>query len=953
MAKSLDDWQRRVEQHFQNLSRKRAGTGLDVFAIEHGLANDEIEQISDALRLHLRRGHRLSKHWLLWVIYSTEQGYEYKGDEYWPSFESQTPCWDERHRSKLSLWFNTFLNTYSGVVPSGRWADHFSIISRPITHAILPKYLQHQFAKELYHQRYSLVDLTSLSASDVGRRFANNACHSSSRFHEFLQQEELAGRIVLGLLEYCADEVTEPIYPPTMDRIVRDLKETRNAGEWLGETRRFVRDRFIGIAGKLPDNRRSYLQSNDLGCDWPLPDVRPKVFLSHCGGGKWMVWAEAPSFKDVCASSANIRSFVKATRCRFNGADDYKPSGWLLSGNRKGILRRWPDPAEPMIQFERTESFLENLLQTSCRISSGPIWLFRIGEDGTAREIISGNLRPACKYIILSNEKRVDPKYDLQLLNIDCAGVWAFRLVTPSKTTADFDEWLSQFNLKLVHTTRVWPAGLPGRNWNGEGQSEWLTTETPVIGMAHDYEVDRYLLSLNEASEIAVETDRPDEPVFVRLPRLQVGQHVLKVRAKRRAELSSVPSTPEAEGHIELSVREPEPWISGDASLSGMIGNLEPHDADLETFWRNEVNLAVFGPEGRTVSARVRLRDRTGNEILSKNVSGQMELPLRPDKWKKCFAQFLNRCENSSVYHCAATGELDLSVEELGTLSFQFEHNFLPLRWVVKLERDDFVLRIVDDTGIDTASLIISYYNMKKPVFGLRLPQDQMLTGGPIQQPGGLLIARKGKFEDYVVISSKHTGEGFGGLKIDSDFSQLRTANILKNADLILYSKWHNARRYGPIVEMRWDRIRDQYLGVIYEKLCGQNWSKAENALNKTPTDQRCLDSLERAVVKRTTEFSSVLRREYDQPAEVSPRDLSWYANLTKQHHICSDARLTDFAFCLAREAHEVPQRFGNDVDKLLNAIRDNPSVLRGARFLQLADEHARRSLECNHGSAK
>ena len=944
MRRSLDDWQDQVERHFQELSVGRSNTGLGVFAIEHGLDEDEFKEIADGLRLRLKKGDRLSTYWLLWVIYSTEHGYQYKGDEYWPSFEAQTPSWDGRSRSQLSQWFRKFLRTYNGVVPSGRWADHFSIISRPITHAILPKYLQLQFAKELYYQRRSLGVLTSVDPGGVGRRFAGNAYHSSARFQEFLQQEELTGRIVLGLLGEWPEDGTEPIYPPTLERIVTDLEKTRDAREWLGEARRYVKDRFVGIAGGLPGGERGIRQGEGHGREESAPDVRPRICLSHRGGGDWIVWAEAPSFKEVCALSGNIRSFVRDTRCRLNGADDYKPGRWLLYGNRKGVLKRWPDPAEPMIQFERSEPRLDNILQTSCRMSGGPFWLFRIGEDGTAREIAGGNLRPGGRYIIVSAEELDDLRFGMRSLDVDCVGISAYRWDAPEETTADIVEWLSQFSLRVVHTVRVWPAGLPGRGWNGEGLSEWLTSETPVIGMVHDYEVDRYLLRLNGESEVAVEADRPGEPVFVRLPRLQTGKHVLTVKTRRSAELGAVITSPEAEGHIALHVREPEPWIPGVASHSGLIGNLEPHDADLETFWRNEASLSVFGPKGRPVSARVRLRGRTGGEILSEEVGGRMELPLRPDVWKGTFGQFLNRDKNTWIYLGAASGELDVSAEELGTLSFRFEHDVPPLRWVLNRERDDIVVRLVDDTGGEELSLNITFFGMEAPLVGRRCLPDQMLGGWIVQPPGGLLVARQGGFEDCVVVSSGLTGQGFEGLIVESDFSQLQKASNLEHDNLVLYSNWHNARRYGPIIQIRWEKIKQQYLAIIYEKLCGRNWAQAEETLRRSPNNKQSLDILQRLVERKSTGFSVVLRREYEKGAGEGTQDLRWYTDLAKRYHVCTDPVLTSFAFSLASEAHQIQEHFGDEANRLLNAVRESPSVLRGARFLQLASLFARTS---------
>ncbi|MCY3880395.1 MAG: hypothetical protein OXF74_14610 [Rhodobacteraceae bacterium] len=940
MARSLDDWQRRIERHFRDLSDRRGASGLDVFAIEHGLENDDIAEISEGLRLHLQGGERLSPYWLLWVIYSTEHGYKYEGDEFWQSFEAQTPSWDGRHRGRLSQWFKKFHKIYNGVDPTGRWASHFSIISRPITHAILPKYLQFQFARELFHQRFSLSALTSLDPGNVGRRFASNAHHSSTRFQDFLQQEEIAGRIVLGLLGKWPEDGTEPIYPATMERIVGDLEATRNAGEWFREARRHVRDSFVGIASGLPGSVQS--ESNER--DEPAPDVRPKVLLSRHGGGKWIVWAEVPSFKTVSCLSAEIRSIVRNTHCKLSGTDEVKPGGWLLYGNRRYVLKRWPDPAKPMILFERPEARLDNILQTSCRFRSGPFWLFRIGVDGIAREMAGGNLRPGGKYIVVSAEEQVDPGLGMQLLDVDCDGMWAYRLDAPDETTAEFAESLTRFSLRVVNTTRVWPAGLPKRGWDEEGLSEWLTTETPVIGMLHDYEVDRYLLNLNGEGEIRVEADSPKEPVFVRLPQLQVGKHVLTVEARRSAKLGAVISTPDAEGHLELRVRDPEPWAPGVASHSGLIGNLEPNNADLEMFWRNKVGLSVFGPEGRSVSARVRLRNRKGEEILSEAVGRHMELPLRPDVWKNRFTHFLNGDKKAWSYLEAASGELNISADELGALSFRFEHDVVPLRWILSRNQNDIVARLVDDTGREETELKLLFFDMRAPATWRTLSSDDVLGGWVVQSPGGLLWAIRDSFEDSVVVSCGHTGHGFEGLIVDSDFSRLRNEKVLKSSSLILYSKWHNARRYGSIIEIRWKEIEKQFLAILYENICGKKWAMAEKNFVLSSGNPQHLSKLQNSIEKKATGFGTALQQEYAQIAYGTTQDLQGYVDLAKRYHVCTDAGLAEFAFILATEAHRIPEQFGSDIDGFLNSIRENPSVLRGARFLHLAGMYTRKS---------
>ena len=669
-----------------------------------------------------------------------------------------------------------------------------------------------------------------------------------------------------------------------------------------------------------------------------LYDIKPKLHLSHRGGGKWIVWAELPSFKGIASLDTDIRSFLKTTRCRLNGADDFKAAGWLLFGNRKGVLKRWPDPRKPMIRFERSDGVLENLLQTGCRANPGPIWLYRIGQDGTAREIVGGIVRPGGRYVIVTNEEKGKLEFGMHQLEIDCAGIWAYRLDVPADVSGELTEWLSEYRLEVARAIRVWPAGLPGRGWNGEGRSEWLTTETPLLGMIHDHPVDGYVLQLDGEPEIEIEAGPCGHPVFVQLPRLAEGEHILTVRAKRSVVLDQIVSTPTAEGHVELRVRQPEPWIPGVASHCGLIASLDPHDADLEALWRNEVNLSVIGPPSRSVTASIRLSDRKGVELLCERVGDRFELPLGRESWRKKFGQFLQPEKNAWVYLDAASGELEVSAEELGRVFFRFENDVPPLRWILKRDQDKIIARLVDDTGNDEDSEPeVTFFSMNNPVVESRQSSDAALAGQAVEMPGGLLLAKQGDFEDFVVVSCKFTVSGFKDLNIDSDFSHLRNSSVLSANVLRLYAKWHNARLYGPLIKVRWEKIRDQYLSLIYEKLCGQIWAKAEASHSNSTGSRQAFETLLRLVEKRSPGFGTMLRHECEQ-SRGNVRDKSaWYAELADRYHVCADARLSAFAFCLATEAHRVPEIFGNDLEALVDSVRENPAVLRGARFLECA----------------
>ncbi len=604
----LDEWQLRLEQHFTVLAEQRANSGFPIFALEHGLSEPELNEISVQLIKRLGARRRLTPHWLLWTIYAAESGYTYEGGEYWQSFEESTPGWNPNDRSRFSSWFSNFQKSYRGVLPSGPWAEHFRIIAWPITHAILPKYLQKQFARTMYDLRYKLAQLNSIEPGAIGRMIAANVYHTTTRFDEFLQQEELVGRMVLALLHRDPREGEEPLLPATLNRIVSDLEGARHARSWLDETSRVVTDRFKGLGrGDAPTDIANDLRSGGRHPGEPRPGIRPNVRLPYIGNHQWRLVIDIPSFREVAALDSDMRRFLQKARCILDGGSKKKPAGWVLSGTRRAVLKKWPDPQTPLVMFEGTNAALEHLLESECQMSKGPIWLFRVGRDGTAREIISRLVRPGLDYILTSHEPIEDLLDGMNTCSLDCENITAIRMSVPSDVPAEYLHWLRNRNLELARTIRVWPAGLPGRNWDGEGHSEWLTTEKPCFGIVHDHPVDSYTVTLNNECHTTIDAGAVGFPTFIQVPRLRSGTHVLKVKAQRHTSLDDLGAPPAHEGYLELHVRDPEPWMPGTASHAGLVVFKDPHDAALDMLWENELALTVFGPENRQVTPFVSL----------------------------------------------------------------------------------------------------------------------------------------------------------------------------------------------------------------------------------------------------------------------------------------------------------------------------------------------------------
>ena len=950
---ALETTQKRLESHFESLSRGRSVGDYAIFALEHGLSDTELSELSSMLLPLLTSGRRLSSYWLLWVIYATERGYAYAGDEYWQSFEDKTPGWELSDRNKLVTWFRRFQETYGGIVPSGPWANNFRIIAWPITHAVVPKYLQQQLARTLFDLRFRLASLKADDPTAIGRLLAAHADHASSRFREFLQQQELIGRVVLALLHSPKAEGDTPIYRPTLERIVNDLERVRSSRTWLREAQRVVSDRFIGIGrgrGPTPTSMTN-VRAGQVGSYTPRIDIRPNVCLTHRGADTWSVLLNIPSFREVAKLGPDVANFLRRTRCRLNGADDVKPAAWLLSGNRKGVLHSWPDVTKPLIQFDRSHGVIDNLLKSECRLSSGPIWLFRVARDGTAREITGRVVRPGCSYVVLKAGELPAPHVGIAERCVDCAGITSFRLSVPSDVSTEDTARINRLGLQVARTIRVWPAGLPGRNWDGEGRSEWLTTEAPCLGIMHDHPVDAYLLGIDGGPQTVMESGDAGQPIFVRISPLTTGTHLLTVRARRSTSLDALPPTPSAQGFAQLVVRDPEPWTPGVISHHGLIARLDPHEADLDRFWSNEVDLSVLGPESHSVTLTVSLEGKRGQQLLVEQV-GSMRLPVVPDAWRSRFHQFLNRNDESVLAYLDATrGHLLIRADELGEYRFLFEHDVLPVRWVLRRDRQGVTVRIVDDTGRDDSAPQVQFFSMDTPAIEKQICTERAFSGISVHRPpGGLyvvtytvppsnrraILIRHGS--DAVIVSTMTTGGDFKSVGVTPSFPELRNGSVTAADALHRLALWSDARRFGFVVNARHEQVVNGFIRAILFRLCGERWARAEEAFASNRGSPKAVEDLQQVVGQSVTTltFAATLRRGY-MKLEGDMNDAStWYTALAKQYRICTDRILCDFALRLASQPQRVSRIYGSRLDGLLHQIRQNSIILRGARMLAL-----------------
>jgi hypothetical protein len=910
-----------------------------LFALEHGLTDGEFGEITGLLHAELaelREGWKLGRHWLLWVIYATEMGYDYDGGEFWPSFEQRTPRWREpitsKRRNQLRTWFSRFQTTYQGVRPSGEWAEHFSIIAWPITHAILPQYLQSQFARSLYYLRYELAHLDALSPSALGKLLAANAWDASSRFREFLQQQELAGRIVLALLSDRTPEGQSPIYPQTLERLVSDLERVQSTREWLKETRSLVAERLKGSA-RTSVGSTSRRDADGDGAGRAAFRMRPTLMLRRSTASIWSIVLDIPSFASVARSYPDLHKSLRSSRCKIAGTDTWHPSGWLLTGARRQVLRTWPGAGTPLVQFERSDPALDQFISAGTRLATGPIWLCRIGSDGLAHEVTGRMVRPGRKYIVLSESTFSVRAGLLALCYVDCSGVHAALLSMPDTLSFETLSKLQQLGLQVARTVRIWPAGLSARSFDGEGQSEWLTTDAPCFGIIHDHPVESYSLRLDGESETLIDVAAVDTPVFVKIVPLPAGRHMLMVKA-RGAPMAGVAS-PVAEGVITLDVREPEPWVPGTTSHAGLAISLEPDSPTLDAFWERDVAVSALGPAGHQVSCAIRLYNASGRELLAEPIA-TFDLPITPSDWFKKFTPFVEDKHRAWTFLEATSGRFLIKGEELGEYVLRLERDVKPIRWVFRSLGKTTTARLIDDTGGDDMPTC-RFFSLRDPAVAISLNAEEVLAGVEVEAPGGIFDARHGKFRDAVSLSIPPSGQGFGDLLIEPDLCSIESEAFAVTAILETLKLWAETRLLGPLGAMRRNRIIDRLANKLYARLCGQRWGEAEATFLANPHAGFARQKLQ-DVVGGPHAFPVVLAREFDRMDASAESGVAWFFSVAARYQVSSDQGLCNLALQLASRPQELPVivPVTSVLDSLLSEIKEKGGLLRAARFVAL-----------------
>lgn len=925
-----DGWGERLNIHFEELRTKRALSGAPVFALEHGLNAHEFGSLAAYLHDQVRNRAHFLPDWLGWVVYGAELGYRFNGQDYWSTFEASTPFWAQYRygRHWLREVYKRFHRRFQGFQPRGAWASQFSIIAWPTTHAILPTDLQTQLAETLYRLRYGIAQRLNEEAASIGHYISGRGA-GSSRFRIFLQQEEMVGRIALALLGGEGAEEGDIILPVTLRRIVDDLERGQSARAWLRDARNEAeraRIKGIGRYGGFPSANKEPAT--------PAPSLTgivlfPTLELQRLDATEWTLIAKLPSFRQFGETSPEFANFLRSTRCAVEGAEGYRPGGWLLSEGQHRVLTSWPNPSVPLIKFEKPHPVIDKLLSTDCRIGSGPVWVFEIGSDGRATQTAPSRLRPGNRYIIVSRDQLGDLPFSSPAI-VRCALCHAALMEIPSHVSDEAFKSLRHTGLRVSRTISVWPAGLPARRWDGQRRADWLVGEVPSFGISPDHDV----LALDVSIDGVSAKDRPSlaagAVLFLSLPGLAQGSHQLCVKATFAGNEEKTVSSSVV---IDIRIEPPVAWSPGSTDFKGMIPVHSPAEPSLDDFLEGRLGLSVMGPSAYSVNISIELLD-AGNNLLGAEQIALCQLPCSEEAWRKASSQFRKNWASPWAFLSAAGGNIVITSDELGSYRIALRRDVRPVRFIWHTNDKTTRVRLLDENR-SGEPIAAEFYPFGAPCSPIIIDLRELHDEFEPPAPGGLFSLQHGRVSENLVVSMPQVASLAELLPRPSEIGFPFGPGALRDTQANLM-RWRTATLAGPLVDHRTAAITQRLEQHLFRLLCGDSWWQAERIYETSAKTEQDLRTLANKT-ETSASFSVLLCRDIREIKSLSDADrVTRFAELADRYGISERAHsMAAMAIAAAVESGE--EIAAAHLGALKSLGKRGRPIMRAARFLSIA----------------
>ncbi|MEX2374324.1 MAG: hypothetical protein WD942_01905 [Dehalococcoidia bacterium] len=693
----LGHWTSRLASHFEELAADRGADATPLFSLEHGLTAEELNELTDYLSESLSTERlRVESQFLPWVVHAAEVGYKYEGHEFWRSFGESMPGWEQHgDRGFLRRCFRRFAEEYRGVVPTGSFARHFSIIAWPIRHALLPKDLQLQFARTLFELRHRFeTGADHLTPELVGRQVSAGAQGKSGRFARFCEDHRLVGEIATAVLVGGREGGDgESIHAETLERVVRDIEAIRDARTFLDRARAGYRKGVLFAGGRRPPQTPS---------GEATLDQRLRVYLRRSEEDRWSIWVRLPHIHAYDGSASELRSALRRTRVGLRGQNDTILGARLLYPNAVERLDSWPGPG-PLLMAPDNQPVLRDTFEKMGEVPSGPPWLFKLSDSGDAQLLTSNAVRPGSEYVVFTDKDDPPMEEHLTLASVQAEGIHVYHVSIPRPIPELLRFRIERLGLALAPQVKITPVGLVPPSWDHEGVLEVLSTEPCLLSFETDEELRRILFrSGDQQWEVGAE----GLSAIVSLGRFPPG------RTNVDLVLAFAEHGRETRCEMEIHSRVPRVWSDDQAAAGAVLLETSPPEPTLEEFWSAETQVWLYGPRGTTATVSTELRNYDGEreEIV---LADSMRLPMTPSRFQRFRAEMMRKD--------SFTGKLDYSEQcdffvrsiEAGGGRISLEREATALRWAVSFERDAPRLALIDNS--DSDSLSIRYYSAESP----------------------------------------------------------------------------------------------------------------------------------------------------------------------------------------------------------------------------------------------
>lgn len=826
---NLFQWHNKFAQHFSELHAQRASGNYPLFAIEHGLSSEELNQLKQAIQNQLVASIPNPESWLPWVVYAAEIGYEFDGHEFWQSFAEKTFNWNSNgDRYFIRDSFRKFVQSFGGFKPSGIWANHFNIISYPITHAILPKDLQRQLAKVLYDLRFQFNRAFLQSTDQLGNKILSRSDGTTKRFQQFSQDTNLTGLIAKALLAHDESEIGNIILPQTLKRIIEDLGREQDAGSWLKEARNIARNRVTRTSKGRSDSEKSYRIK-----------LEPTLILRPTDNSSWDLYIEFPDLLLIAEESTELFDFLTTSRPKIAGSffDKRLARGRLVShGSIREKLKTLPNDREDLLVFRREKpSYLEQFLKNEFRLKNLDVNLFKVHNDGLAYQQKSAVFTPGCNYLLLARHIISNNSLTAKQ-NISGEGIYLYSLVLPKNISNREEDLLTSLGLSVRQGVKISPVGTTAAAWE-DSYIEFLADENPCLAIEFDHELESLVL---EYADEKINIQNPDlsRPVLINLPQFPIGAYQFTVYGKKRNQIQF-----EILGDLEIIVREPRTRQAASTNQNVILLFTDPFRPTFEQLFDGKVNFDFWTPPDTIVNLYLTLMNKgwEQNQSFRKKLCS-FNLPADADQLNSGISKALQDNGIISKSDDALSCSIEFEAGEFGSVRVNFERELLPLKWNVKADNKNQIhlkLRDYSDSG---EKISIIKYDFGFPDQSKTVQYSESSEFGlPIPKDGGLYVAEALKVKQGIVIlrgMEQSSFKSFAAIKQNDGFTpqfSKHTRNIETLRNLInLFSLWTVSTSVGSAFRKSDINIVSNALLLEIVSLIGDthDWEKAEIQYN-------------------------------------------------------------------------------------------------------------------------